>query len=1552
MESSDSGETDCVDDNANNEINIVRTYTLKYFDIGENDFIIVQTCDQNITLTNDNCCVAPIISCPANANLECDESTDPANTGTATSTEGCGDVTITYNDVVTPGDCVGFYTITRTWTATDENQDTATCDQIITVSDTTVPVLDDPAPIEDISCNDQLPAQETLSATDNCSSVTVTPYVDQYTVDVCNGYTITYIWTAVDACGNSSEKTVSFNVLPDTTPPTISGVGADGTFECGTSPTFSTPTASDTCDSNVTLTSVDTEGATTCAGTALVRTWTATDDCGNTATASQTMTPVDTTAPVAPSVPADLNLECADDVPAPVSLTATDNCDGDITVSPTTNITPGACVNDFTMVRTWTFTDACGNTSSVSQTITVLDDIAPSITAPAGGVIACDADPIFSSPTYSDNCNGVTITSVDSETGNSCGGSYTRTWTATDACGNTASASQTFTYADTQAPVITCPADTSVEFGGDTSPASTGTATATDNCSTVTITFADSSDPGCGNTEVITRTWTATDACGNQSSCVQTINVTDTTPPEVTCPTDPNLLACATEDEIEAAYNAWVAGFSATGPNVTSNIADIPALTAYVCGGGINLSFTLEATDGCTPVDCSSTFTVAAAPALELVGSCPGDPNLDGCSTDFEIEAAWTTWIQGLQAISATGGCTAEVEYSTPLDQLIKPKQCSTLEQQISVSINAKDDCGETSPITCTFTVAAYANDLQVSDIQSTSVEACDYANQGELNTAFDNWLSGFGVKGGCDPQASGLEGLTAPDLCSGGSVSVTYTVTDLCQNGEDTATFTVNASAPIEVGCPAPVALGSSLTEQEILDAYNTWKAGFWVVNGCNTTNNLADFPSLPNYDCGTGVDLSFTLNATDRCGANSCSSTFTVEGIVGLSVDCPAPVSLDACATQDEIEAAYNTWAAGFAVNDGDNPTSNIADIPTLDAFACGGAVDLSFTLTAIDDCNPNGVSCGSTFTVAAAEELVVVCSSPVVLNSPVTSQEIQDAYNAWVAGFSVSGGCDASSNINSIPTLPDYVCGQAIDLSFVLEATDDCGTKSCSSSFYVEPTDSVEAGEGGSLVICEGDTVTAEDLYAQLTGADAGGVWSPIPSGAGTYTYTVYGTDPCPNDTATVEVTEQIIEISVDELVCGEQSDYGFYTADVTTNGGTVTSDYGTPNNNGGNSWTITDIPNGQNVTVTVTTDLQCESSLEIEAPDCFCIELYYEYTNVTCYGLDDGTIIVTQVSEGATVTVNGQPYDANMLYAPGSYTIKAFYEGVDIDECIFEEKINIEEPALVNINAVGTDVTCYGANDGTITVSNLSAGATYTIKKNGLGPDLKGQAYFGPGMYIVKAFLPASDPISGGGQSRSYDPCQSIVIVNIAQPAPLACKLFTGFGAKVDCKNPENNWIAAKSVGQGQITYTWSLSPKAITNGWGIVDDTAGNMIQIIPGSGSATYYLSIQDETGCISECSIDVTSKCAIGFSPKVNLYPNPVKDILNVKFDEEIDSDVTIEVYNLVGTKMFANTFKANDKKGNTEMKVDFSKFPSHVYYVKIITKHGTVIKKVVLHK
>ena len=53
--------------------------------------------------------------------------------------------------------------------------------------------------------------------------------------------------------------------------------------------------------------------------------------------------------------------------------------------------------------------------------------------------------------------------------------------------------------------------------------------TATDVCSSATVSMVEVTSEGCPYT--ITRTWTATDVCGNSSSATQVITVIDNTPP-------------------------------------------------------------------------------------------------------------------------------------------------------------------------------------------------------------------------------------------------------------------------------------------------------------------------------------------------------------------------------------------------------------------------------------------------------------------------------------------------------------------------------------------------------------------------------------------------------------------------------------------------------------------------------------------------------------------------------------------------------------------------------------------------------------------------------------------------------------------------------------------------------------------------------------------------------------------------------------------------------------------------------------------------------------
>ncbi|HHS95912.1 MAG TPA: hypothetical protein ENJ45_04915, partial [Phaeodactylibacter sp.] len=69
--------------------------------------------------------------------------------------------------------------------------------------------------------------------------------------------------------------------------------------------------------------------------------------------------------------------------------------------------TPGACAGEYTIVRTWTATDACGSTAQYTQTVNVEDNTPPTfINPPADMVVDCGT-PIPAAPLVlaSDNCN-------------------------------------------------------------------------------------------------------------------------------------------------------------------------------------------------------------------------------------------------------------------------------------------------------------------------------------------------------------------------------------------------------------------------------------------------------------------------------------------------------------------------------------------------------------------------------------------------------------------------------------------------------------------------------------------------------------------------------------------------------------------------------------------------------------------------------------------------------------------------------------------------------------------------------------------------------------------------------------------------------------------------------------------------------------------------------------------------------------------------------------------------------------------------------------------
>ena len=554
--------------------------------------------------------MAPALTIPADYTAEC---SDELVFAEASTVDNCGAVDLQEEENVMEGDCAGNYTITRTFTATDECGNSATATQTITVQDTTAPVLTIPADYT-VECSDDI-TYDDASATDNCGMVEIAEVQEIIAGDCAGNYTISRAFTATDECGNMTSATQTITVQ-DTTAPEFTFVPVDYTVECSDDMPMEEATATDNCGPvSMEVGVVTTPGA--CAGEyTITRTFTASDDCGNSASATQTITVQDTTAPEL-SIPEDYTAECSDELELADAM-ATDNCgEVDITLSEATS--PGVCAQAYTLVRTFTATDECGNFTTASQTITVVDTTAPEFNEalPMDATVECDAVPAAAVLTATDNCQDVSVSFSESREDGDCDANYTltRTWSVSDDCGNATSHTQIVNVQDTTAPefIEALPLDAVVDCDSVPSPV---VLTAMDNCQDVSVLFAESREDGdCEANYTLTRTWTVADDCGNASMHTQIVTVQDVAAPEFTSIPASYSLECTDEVTYESAEAM---------DNCSEFTMDLAIDTMFSdCDNVYDIVRTWTATDECgNASEASQTISIVDTTAPQLLSTC------------------------------------------------------------------------------------------------------------------------------------------------------------------------------------------------------------------------------------------------------------------------------------------------------------------------------------------------------------------------------------------------------------------------------------------------------------------------------------------------------------------------------------------------------------------------------------------------------------------------------------------------------------------------------------------------------------------------------------------------------------------------------------------------------------------------------------------------------------------------------------------------------------------------------------------------------------------
>jgi hypothetical protein len=603
----------------------VSTSSPHFFSIGVTPITVTTESGESCTFTvtvidteNPN-----IGNCPANITVPEDSATPgtaQVNYDTPTATDNSEEVTVTCDSPSGSSFTVAGSPHTVTCTATDPSGNIDSCTfQVTVTSGSTECTLTPPADITATSnanqCGTNVTYQNPTQSGTSCGTVS------------CDRPSGSFfpVGTTVVTCNDTSGASTRFNVTVNDETAPVPNVDPLPTAQGQCRVTVNEPTATDNCGGTISGTTTDPLSYDE-PGTYTVH-WTYTDASGNTTNQNQTViVEADTSPPVITACAANRTItadaSCAVMPDMTGEIEATDNCTTvDVAQSPAAGTTLGS--GDTTV--TFTVTDNAGNSVTCTATVTVIDTIAPTITAPAdssasaGATCQAPVPDYTANSTTSDNCDSSLTLTQSPAAGTMVGkGTHTVTVTATDDAGNQASDEVVFTVNDTTAPVISCPANItqSSDPGLCSANINPGTATATDNCDTPIVTGARSDNQPLNAAYPVgttTITWTAIDMSNNSASCTQTITVNDVEPPTITCPANITLEAtCPT-----GAVATWTAPVGTDNcPEAMTSQTGGPASGSVFPIGTTTVTYSVTDAHGNGPVSCSFTVTVLTPQAV------------------------------------------------------------------------------------------------------------------------------------------------------------------------------------------------------------------------------------------------------------------------------------------------------------------------------------------------------------------------------------------------------------------------------------------------------------------------------------------------------------------------------------------------------------------------------------------------------------------------------------------------------------------------------------------------------------------------------------------------------------------------------------------------------------------------------------------------------------------------------------------------------------------------------------------------------------------------
>ena len=297
----------------------------------------------------------------------------------------------------------------------------------------------------------------------------------------------------------------------------------------------------------------------------------------------------------------------------------------------------------------------------------------------------------------------------------------------------------------------------------------------------------------------------------------------------------------------------------------------------------------------------------------------------------------------------------------------------------------------------------------------------------------------------------------------------------------------------------------------------------------------------------------------------------------------------------------------------------------------------------------------------------------------------------------------------------------------------------------------------------------------------------------------------------------------------------------TITATATGGTATYQYSI---DGGNTYVASPSFTGLSAgpyTVDVVDQNGCTATANITVLEPTAVTISLAQDSVNCFGGNDGNITVTGgggVPPYQYVLDGGTPQSMNTFtgLTVGNYLIDV----IDSKGCQASSNISVLQPTQVSLTVVQDSVTCFGGNDGSITVTGAGGTPTYTYAIDG-GAFQTSNVFSGlvAGQYTITI--------------RDLNDCTADRNINVLEPQKIST---TTSASPVSCWGG-NDGSASVSVtgGLGGNTYQWS---------------NAGNGA-LTTGLSAGWVYVTVTDVNGCTAIDSALVTTPDSIIITETIN---------------------------------------------------------------------------------